>query len=192
MAMQLPRRIRFALAQIGSKPGGKEMLARLLTANSLPGPGWRKLDERTWRTGISNEAWAQRAREAGSITAWRSFEQLGELKWVWIEAVPLVTNADVVETMSGILQRGLRNLNGEGKLTASEDVTLAAAPVPGRTWAHLQEAIGPKGESENLYFAWAVGTTHMVIACTGQRGAWTWDAIGDLARQQSERLGTPN
>ena len=44
-------------------------------ADDLPGSGWRVRDERTWRTGVGgDEAWAGRAREMKSVTAWRSFE----------------------------------------------------------------------------------------------------------------------
>jgi hypothetical protein len=146
--MALGRRLRFGFAQLGPKPGGKVVLAKLLTSEELPGSGWRKLDERTWRTGeIEKDAgWAVRARDIGSITAWRSFEQKSDFCWIWVQAVPLATAHDVGEAMATIPQRMLRNLHAEVKVTASEDVTLADALVAGPTWTHRRKTVGPMGE----------------------------------------------
>ncbi len=84
----------------------------------------------------------------------------------------------------------LRNHRAEVKLTASEDVTLPDGLVCSPVWAHRQETIRPKGDFETLYLAWAVETILLVMACTGLRGRWTWDAVGERARRQTARLET--
>lgn len=134
--MGLGRRLRFGLAQLGPKPGRKVVLRKLLTPQELPGGGWRTLDERTWRTGeIEKDAgWAVHAREIGSITAWRSFEQESNSCWVWVQAVPLATVDDVGEAMSTIPQRMPRNLHAEVTVMATRDVTLDYVFVSGPTW----------------------------------------------------------
>lgn len=40
------------LAQLGRKRGARTTLALLPTENDLPGTGWMRVDQRTWRTGV--------------------------------------------------------------------------------------------------------------------------------------------
>ncbi len=49
----------------------------LLLESELPGQSWKRLDEKIWRTGVVSPRpeWSQRARNAGSFTGIRSFEQ---------------------------------------------------------------------------------------------------------------------
>lgn len=57
------RRLRWVTAQLMRKPGGREALARLLSAEVMPSGGWQVLDERTWLTGVTDPTmpWAERA-----------------------------------------------------------------------------------------------------------------------------------
>jgi hypothetical protein len=103
------RRLQFAAAQVGPKAGKNEVLARLLAAADLPGGPWRVLDQRTWRTGTigSPTLWGDRARQAGSVTAWRSFRDAGAERWAWIQIAPLASAGDAESALSGVGDRGL-------------------------------------------------------------------------------------
>ena len=75
--MAIPKRLQFALAQLGPKPNRERSLSTLLDVDELPGNGWEVLDERTWRAGSIGKStpWGDRAREAKDIVAWRSFAE---------------------------------------------------------------------------------------------------------------------
>jgi hypothetical protein len=87
----------------------RTVLARLLAAADLPGGPWRVLDQRTWRTGTigSPTLWGDRARQAGSVTAWRSFRDAGAERWAWIQIAPLASAGDAESALSGVGDRRL-------------------------------------------------------------------------------------
>jgi hypothetical protein len=56
----------------------------------LAGDGWKVVDEQRWRTGRMGKVqdWGVRARQIRSVTAIRSFEQIGASRWVSTEVIP--------------------------------------------------------------------------------------------------------
>ncbi len=142
------KRLGFIAAQLMPKPGARQVLARVVTVDDLPGGGWSVIDERTWRSGVSVPAtkWGRRARAAGSVTAWRSFEAVAARQWCWVQVMPLVSEPDALSALEGIGDRLLRNLRAEVTLLREHDVAIEAFPGAGRVWAHEQHTIGPDGE----------------------------------------------
>src|SRR5262249_61706365 len=92
VAREIGLRARFVLAQVTAAllPVGSGPRSMLLAVEDLPGAGWRRIDERRWRVGVSSERpdWVERARRAGRGTAWRSFEQGGGGRGRWTQATP--------------------------------------------------------------------------------------------------------
>jgi hypothetical protein len=187
--MSITRRLRWGIAQIGAKPVGADM-ARLLAADSLPGNGWKVLDERSWKTGASggNEPWAQRAREANLQTAWRSFEQESMQRWLWVQVIPLLSEADALAALEAAPSRFLANTRAKVKVTSSEDIE--PLPLRGQVagWAHQQVTSGPKGAGVSLYAAFVVGSTLSVIAASGMSTGWDWSQLQQVAQTQADLL----
>ncbi len=71
-------------------------LAMLVEPADLPGSGWTVVRDRTWVTGEldPDSGKSRRAREAGVVTAWRSFEQATTGRSAWVEVVPYATAGD--------------------------------------------------------------------------------------------------
>lgn len=182
-------RIGWVLSQVGRKPGSVEARGRLLAPADLPGPDWKILDERTWRTGSDATAeWQLRAKASGSVTAWRSFEQGGHDRWVWIQTTPAANGDDALAALSDIPARMLANMRATAKLLDERQVQPPAPLTAATGWAVEQRTQGAKGESTSLILASVCGRTVIVVAASGPSEAWTWDQVGDIAQQVSTRV----
>lgn len=188
MAVAL-KRLGFVAAQLASKPGARQMLARVVTADDLPSGGWSVIDERTWRTGVSRPAtgWGKRARAAGSVTAWRSFEAAAAQRWCWVQVVPLVSEPDALSALEGIGDRGLRNPRAAVTVLREHDVDIEAFPGARRVWAHEHHTIGRDGEGVARMLAAACGAYVIVVSASGSP-AWAWDSVVSVARRQAGLL----
>jgi hypothetical protein len=183
------RRLGFIAAQLAPRPGARQALARVVTADDLPGDGWRVLDERTWRTGMSGPAtgWSRRARAAGSVTAWRSFEAVPMRRWCWVQVVPLVSEADALSALGGVGNRGIRNLHARVTVVREHDVDIGAFPWAGKVWAHEQHTTEPDGSGVALMLA-AVCGAYMIVVSGAGAPEWTWDEMVPVAARQAALL----
>ena len=184
------RRLGFAAAQLAPRPGASQALARVITVGDLPGGGWSVLDERTWRTGMSGPAtpWGRRAREARSVTAWRSFGCASAKRSCWVQVVPLASEADALSALDGAGDRGLRNLRARVRLVREHDVDIEAFPGAAKVWAHEQHTTGPDGNGVSMMLAAACGTYMIVVSVAGVP-EWTWDELVSVAARQAALLG---
>ena len=182
-------RPRFALAQIGARRGGRRSLAALPTEGELPGGGWRLVDERCWRTGATgDEPWAQRARAMGSVTAWRSFERPPDGRWLWIQFVPLASDADGVEALRTIPSRKLANREAEVAVTGRREVAGLDVPGAQAVWAEECTTEGDAGTGVTMSLAWVAASAVEVVSCAGpDPSACRWDELTALAAAQSVR-----
>jgi hypothetical protein len=186
------RRLQFVAAQLGRKAGKNDVLARLLAANDLPGGPWRMLDQRTWRTGTigSPTPWGDRAQQAGSITAWRSFSDADAKRSTWIQIASLVSADDAESALPGIGDRGLANLGSRVRLVSQADIPLRPFTGASAVWAREQRTDGYGGPGLTLMLAGAVGHW-LVIICLAGSPAWDWPSAAALAAHQAERLNPP-
>lgn len=184
--LNMPSRLRFALAQLGAKPGGAESLSSLVGPDDLPGTGWKVTDKRTWRTGTqgSDDMWAQRAVEANSVTAWRSFRQSD--RWLWAQLVPLANPEDAELALQAAPARMLANLRARVRVESESDVDGIAVPGAGATWAYEQHTTDHPLAGVTRMLAWTVGDRLFVLAGSGVP-EWTWDDLLVVASRQSER-----
>jgi len=184
-------RIRLGLAMLGRKPGGSDVLACLLEQEQLPGSGWTVLDQRTWRTGVgASAAWQHRAKAIGSITSWRSFEQVGTSRWLWVQVVPLATESDAIEAVASAPTRMLRNLSARVRVVEEHQVVLPAPFAAPAGWAVEQRTEGKIGQGSSFMVVVASGRYSLVLAASSLGEPWTWDDLCGLARQQVSRLPT--
>lgn len=132
-------RLRWIAAQIGRKTGSQTAFELLPTAADLPGAGWKQVDQRTWRTGTTDAAWATRAREAGSLTAWRSFASPDNSTWLWIQVVPLASSSDAHDAMLDSFDHQLANLRSRYSLLGDHEV--AGPPIDGTDELLMHELV---------------------------------------------------
>lgn len=180
----MSQRLRFMLAQLGSKPGGRELLARLLSADDLPGGGWRRVGQRTWRTGASaSTPWGDRAREAGSVTAWRSFRDHAG-RGVWVQVIPLASASDALGALGEVGALALHN----PLTTIVDESDIDMGPFAGASavWAHEFHSTGPGSGGATRILAGAVEENVVVVTAIGQ--SWDWPSVSDLATLQAQRL----
>ncbi|MEY9860074.1 hypothetical protein ABH935_005710 [Catenulispora sp. GAS73] len=184
-------RLGFVAAQLIPKPGARQMLARVVTVDDLPGGGWAVVDERTWRTGVTGPAteWGKRARAARSITAWRSFE-LANRQWCWVQVMPLASESDALQAIEVVGDRGLRNQRSQVTVLQERVVEIDPFPGAGRVWAHEQHTSGPVGNGVARMLAAAVGS-HVIVVSGSGSPEWTWDMLLALARRQAGLLAAP-
>jgi hypothetical protein len=184
------RRVRFIAAQIGRKPGAGLALGRLLDSDDLPGDGWQQLDQRTWRTGqVENAApWAQRARNAGSITAWRSFEAKQKQRWVWLQVTPFASTEDAATALHGLRDKMPANLRAQVQVVAEKEVTAPNVPGAAASYAVETHTAGPMGDGKTLLLAVVVGPALVAVYASGQAQPWDWPAVADIAARQAMRV----
>lgn len=185
------RRARFVAAQLGRKPGNHGVLARVLGCGDLPGGPWQVLDERTWRTGVTGPTtpWGERARQMGSLTAWRSFRDTTGLRSAWAQVTPLASAEDAQDALTRIAEQGLRNLRADVQLVSEHDVAMEPFTGASAVWAQEQRTEGRDGPGVVLMLAAAVRQWLLVIALSGSP-AWDWQAASELAALQAVRLPT--
>ena len=174
----------------GSSPAKRDALARLLTSADLPGSGWRRMSEKTWRTGAKGPEteWARRAREAGSLTAFRSLQNRAVRQWIWTQMTPLVSMEDAHAEFEQIRERGLRT-QGAVKVHSEKDVAVDLFAGSTRIWAHEQRVTGLFGNGTNKLLAAVVGTS-VIVVCSSGTEVITWNAMAGLAIKLGQRVPT--
>jgi hypothetical protein len=172
----------------GSSPEKRDALARLLTVADLPGNGWRKMSEKTWRTGHKGEKteWARRASEAGSLTAFRSLQHRGVRQWVWSQMTPLVSVEDAHLEFERIKERGVHN-SGAVRVRDEKEVAVDLFPGASRIWAHEQTTMGLIGQGSNKLLAAAVGNS-VIVVCSSGSPVVTWTTMAGLAGKLGQRV----
>lgn len=182
------RRLRFMWAQIGHKPGGARLQARLLSGDDLPGGHWRQIDQRTWRTGVtSRTAWGDRARAEGSVTAWRSFRDQATGRWLWLQVMPLASAQDARTAVDEVGDVQVRNLRATVRLVAEKDAGIDPFAGAGKIWSREYHTDGPDGPGTTFMLAGAVDEFVVVVSASGQP-AWDWPSVSGLAASQARRL----
>lgn len=183
------KRLAFVAAQLGPKRGKRRALDSLLSIGDLPGGGWEQLDERTWRTGISDAPWAARAREIGSITSWRSFCNRPSNLAIWCQVTPTASTKDALEALALAPQVQLPNLRFHGTVI-DEHAEVLGGDAHGQ-WAHLLHLEDSKGRhSENRIAARVAGCSVCIICCSSTMSPlWSWEevrALLDVLVQRSD------
>jgi hypothetical protein len=183
------RRVQFVTAQLGRKPGKGEALAMVLRESDLSDGPWRVADQRTWRTGEIGPAtpWGQRAREAGSVTAWRSFRHQTARRWAWIQVIPTASEEDAGAALADVGERMLANLRSKVRLVSQHDVPMEPFAGASAVLAREQHTEGPDGPGVVLMLA-AVVSHWLVIVCLSGAPAWDWQSASALAELQAARL----
>jgi hypothetical protein len=158
----------------------------LIRVEDLP-DGWAVVDQRRWRTGRSEEAWQVRARQLGGVTAWRSFANDSQDRWLWVQATPLAAAEDVEVALAGVWERALENLSAEVQPTGS--ATGPELTIPADRMKTLdQHTQGRKGAGTARYVAWSYRNVVSVLVGSADGEPWEWWELAALASRQSSLI----
>jgi hypothetical protein len=182
---------RLFYAKLGSKSGGKRSLRMLPEPSDLEGQGWELRDEQTWRTGRMGRVteWSLRARQAGSVTAIRSFEQTDLARWVVAEVIPVTSEVDAVTAVGDLPNRFIGNPRSRGRVTSEgsvPDVTVADTLA---SWAYKQTITSDRGEGLSLLLGGAARSVVFVVIASALTDAWNWDEVQSVAAVIVRRIG---
>jgi hypothetical protein len=190
LGAQILQRIRFAIAQVWVPRSDSllEPMDILPTAPEL-GAGFKVIEERRWRTGISTEPWASRAKMAGSVTAWRSFSDRGD-RWLWIQATPLANDDDAKSAIGNQWSRTMANLGFRGRLLETRPGPSIATLGFDTSTMEQDVAMGQK-LFKAKYIAWRHRSLINTLCATGPEEAWPWAALSQIAEAQNRRVAQP-
>jgi hypothetical protein len=181
----IPKRLKFALAQRGTKRGAPAALTHLLNIDDLQDPGWRQIRERTWRAGLMDKKeWSVRARSMGSISCQRSFAQSepGGHRLLTCQASPLASADDAGSALEDLPNNFVRfRHSGVNPRILSErwtEVPLATGVE--RQLARITEAELSSGLLEARLLAGSVRSSLCLVMGAGIPGSWTWEELGWL------------
>jgi len=153
------------------------------------GEDWRRVDQRTWRTGhqTPTEPWARRAASAGALTAWRSFRS-GE-RWLWVQVTNLANPGDAVSVLPTVGERFLSNPRSEVSLVHEDLVTPPEVEGAAASWGLRQVTEGPSGRGLVLLWGYAVGATMLVLSAAGTPD-WTTSELHAIAARQAALMAS--
>lgn len=182
------QRLRFVFSQIATPRSTQlpEPLAMLLDIDDLP-PGWARLDQRRWRTGVAPSPWSARAKKLGGITAWRSFESALEGHWLWVEAIPLASDTDVREALAEVWTQTLKNLRAKVRLVDEHDGPALDGLSPANRTLE-QETRGPDGRGLVRLAAWGHRSVLNVLCFSAKGEPWSWAQVESAGTKQNNKI----
>jgi len=170
--MSFERRARWMMAQLGRKPGrhsSEDLLLDVADVTDAVGGHWEKLDGRTWRTGEGDREapWAQRARGMASVTAWRSFGNKAESRWIWCQVVPLASASDVGAAARDIADKAIPNRSAKVKLVSTREIEVAELSGAVFLFGREQQTAGSTGAGFSYLLGFGVGSVLAVVSYSG-------------------------
>ena len=165
-------------------------LAMLVEVGELPGSGWAVVRDRTWVTGEldPDSAKSRRAREAGVVTAWRSFEQAATGRSAWVEVVPYATAEDAALSLRQSPRYFVGTDHPDEVVVAGGEVDDRRLPGVPDLWVYEKSVTGPDGLRCSRYAAGTVDRILFIASCAGEEGAWAIDDLMTLAATQADRV----
>jgi len=98
------------------------------------------------------------------VTGWRSFEQCVPMRWLLIQATPLVSKADAEAALKAAPSLLLANMRAEVTVISTEEVEPVSLERRIASRAREQTTNGPRGPGVALYAGFVVGSAVGVSA----------------------------
>jgi hypothetical protein len=199
---KLQVRLEFAAAQFRRSMEEKAALSRVVKRSDLPGNGWAVIEEGTWPTGQRPEEYNAyepdaepsslllRAREEGSITARRRFEQNGARSFA-VQVVPLLSPEDVQTFIKQLPSRlAMTKLRPSARIVPTSDRTTVAREISGVEDAYCteQKALTVIGDATAMQAVGRVEAFLLTVAAFDAPDVWSWDELVAIAATQAEYL----
>jgi hypothetical protein len=165
-------------------------LAMLVGADELPGRGWSTVRDRTWVTGEldPDSEKSRRAREAGVVTAWRSFEQAATGRSAWVEVVPYATVEDAELSLRQSPPYFVGTDQPDERLVTGGEVEDCRLPDGSDLWVYEKSVEGAAGLRCSRYAAGTIDRILFIASCAGVDGAWARDDLLSLAASLAHRI----
>jgi hypothetical protein len=177
----------------GDREGGATETARslalLLEAGQLPGTGWHVVQERSWVTGeLDPESEkSRRARDAGVVTAWRSFEEAVTGRSAWVEVVPYATAEDAELSLRQAPRFFVGTEDPEAQVVVEGVVDRLLPGVP-NAWIYEKSVTELDGLRLTRYVAGTIGPVLFITSVSGGAEDWRLDDLLALAAAQAIRV----
>ena len=165
------------IGQIGLRKSFKdESRTMLLEPRELPDQGWKIRNERSWRAGMrmAHTDEGQRARRAGSVTTWRSYENESVQRWMWIQVAPLVSEQDAASYVPKV--RDQLVANPRAKRIHVENRMIEKPDVPGLALTTASESVStePRGLGHGWIVIGHIDRVVLMMSCSYYDDAWSW------------------
>ena len=168
----------------------------LVNPTELPGGGWSIRSERSWRAGVSFAGArpytdeGSRARQAGCVVAWRSFEDSSAPRWLWVEVVPLVSEADAVSYAATGLEQLVPDPRPTGEpvdLQPIEGLDVSGLSHP-RAWGAV--TTDQQGRGTGRLVTGHVGHVVLICQCSWYEDGWTLQEASSVVTLQAGKIRT--
>ena len=166
----------------------------LLNPTELPGGGWSIRSERSWRVGVGfagarpHTDEGSRARRAGCVVAWRSFDDSTAPRWLWVEVVPLVSEADAVSYVATGLDQLVPDSRPTHKpvdLRSVEGFDITGLSHP-RAWEAA--TTDQQGRGFARVVTGHVGHVVFICQCSWHENGWTWQEASSVVMLQAGKI----
>jgi hypothetical protein len=146
--------------------------------------------ERTWVTGELDPGSekSKRARRAGVVTAWRSFEQAATGRSAWVEVVPYATAEDAELSLLQSPRYFVGTTSPEEQVVAEGVVEDRHLPGIPNAWIYEKSVGGAHGLRLTRYVAGTIGHILFITSCSGDEDQWRLDELLALATTQAQRV----
>ena len=176
------------IAQIGSRKMKRLSISLLIDVSELPGEGWNLSAERKWRTGAwgrPRNAITDRAHQASLFTAFRSFENKREKRWVWSAITPVTTEEDAA-LLTPKLQ-DLVDLRTDRSSHLTSDIRMPSGVLPdrGNWWIRELVTDGNHGHGTMRCVGSNVRDVVWIVGCSELGQGWEWSEVAEVGMLQA-------
>jgi hypothetical protein len=178
-------------SQFGTKASKQFARAIVLDVGELPGSGWKLLARRKWRAGAAGRPQndvTSRARKIGTFSAWSSFEQSPNQRWVWIEVIPVQDSSDAIRLVPNLRSILVISSKSPARLIAENEEKPSDLIFDSETWTYEQLTEGPKGKGSLRLIGSHVDNVVYMVACSGFEPTWTWPEVAQIAALEAAKI----
>jgi hypothetical protein len=182
--------LRIAIAIKAPQPGKDHMFAMLCEPSDLPSADWEKVNEYTHRTGAGRRRTdeVRRARQKGSIHAWRCLRSEELQRSVWFAITPYASPADAEASLpkfpDGLLRRPFSSVEVTDQHMV-HDRTIDALPD---AIIFEESSIGARGPAVTRIVAGTVSNVVVVMTFSANGGQWPWEDVMSISVTQVHRI----
>jgi hypothetical protein len=192
--LEMPRMTKLdgLIAQIGLSSEQRDFSVSLLLTGDELGESWSAVADRSWRVGgpglrsrRSRTAEGNRAREAGTVTAWRSFESPTSRRWMWIQVAPMASSEDAEAYSLKIEDQFVpdpRAPNAPRRLDMVNIEDLSGA----RGWQHTSSSTEFNGIARAV--SGCVGRVVLLMQCSWDGDSWSAEKADSMVTLQTEKI----
>lgn len=172
------------------KPGHERSQALLLDRSTLPTDNWKIEAKRTFRTGAGQQELTdevKRARDGGSITAYRRLGSKANKRSVSCSVIPFASEADAIAYLPKAIDLMIRKPFSKNEILY-EGIAADASAQLSKLEPYELQYIGPKGEATERLVRGAQLNYVFILNFWSRGTPWSWDLVESIADGYSKAL----